>query len=170
VLGFVLGLDNARVALTLGAAGVGWPAAIRFSSAFAAFETVMPLVGAALGQSLSGRVEPWAEALGAISLALVGVYVLVVGIRSDRGEIGEERAWMVLGLPLTLSVDNLVAGIGLGLLGFPVVVSAVALGAISGAMCLLGFRLGGLISRVVARPAQIAAGIALVGLAVAAFV
>lgn len=170
VLGIVLGLDNARVAFALGATGIGTSAAVRFSAAFAGFEMMMPLVGATAGRSIGATVEPWAEGLGAVTLAVVGLYVILLGLRNGANGGTVDRSWMVLGLPLSLSIDNLFAGIGIGLLGFPVIFSAAALGAVSGILCFAGFRVGHLLARALAKPAQITAGVALVGLSVVAYV
>ena len=48
----------------------------------------------------------------------------------------------LFGLPLALSVDNLIAGTGLGLLGFSPVIPAVFFGAVTAVMSLVGLLLG----------------------------
>lgn len=49
---------------------------------------------------------------------------------------------MVLGLPLSMSLDNLIAGTSLGMIGFPLLLSVVVIGAMSALMSLAGLWLG----------------------------
>ena len=49
---------------------------------------------------------------------------------------------MVLGLPLSLSLDNLIAGTTLGMIGFPILLSVIIIGAMSSLFSLAGLRLG----------------------------
>jgi putative Mn2+ efflux pump MntP len=50
---------------------------------------------------------------------------------------------VVLGLPLSLSLDNLIAGASLGMIGFPLLLSVAVIGAMSALMSLAGLWLGG---------------------------
>ena len=49
---------------------------------------------------------------------------------------------MVLGLPLSLSLDNLIAGTTLGMIGFPILLSVTIIGVMSALLSLAGLRLG----------------------------
>jgi putative Mn2+ efflux pump MntP len=68
-------------------------------------------------------------------------------------------------LPLSLSLDNLAAGVGLGALGFPAVASALLIGLVSGSMCALGLFAGERLGRWVPRPAELWSGVYLLALA-----
>jgi len=74
--------------------------------------------------------------------------------------------WMLFGLPLVLSLDNLVTGIGLGVLGFPMFLAALTIGAISGLMTLAGLKLGDAIGRYLPVRSDLLGGLALVFVAV----
>jgi putative Mn2+ efflux pump MntP len=71
-----------------------------------------------------------------------GLVILYFGLRDrDASEVAES-GWLVFGLPLSLSLDNLVSGAGLGAGGYPVFLSAVIIGAICTTMSLWGLFLG----------------------------
>ena len=102
----------------------------------------MPLLGLALGHLLRHSTAPWLDAVAPLVLLICGAVIVIVALRGgDAGEVTNSR-WLLFGLPLSLSFDNLFAGIALGTLGFPVVASALTVGAISAGMCLLGLYLG----------------------------
>jgi putative Mn2+ efflux pump MntP len=50
-------------------------------------------------------------------------------------------------LPISLSFDNFFAGTGLGILGFPLVMSAILIGGISGLMSVAGLTMGAALKR-----------------------
>jgi putative Mn2+ efflux pump MntP len=140
LLGFALGMDSFRASLGLGASGLGAARSIRIAMAFGVCDGVAPLVGLALGRATAAGVSSWSELVAPVLLIGSGAYVLFRRLEEDDGP--DRGGWVVLGLPLCLSLDNLVAGIGLGTLGPPVVPSALVIGVISGAMSLVGLRLG----------------------------
>jgi manganese efflux pump family protein len=164
-LGVALGLDNASVVMTLAAAGTTRRVAFPLILAFAAFEALMPLVGLVLGNTAGARIGPWADIAGVAALAGVGAYILLSAFRVGAPEGLPDRTWMVLGLPLSLSADNLMAGVGLGLLGFPAVGAALIFGIVTAAMCLVGQWVGEAASALSPRLAKLTAGAALVAFA-----
>jgi putative Mn2+ efflux pump MntP len=163
-LGFVLGIDNLRVALSLGMLGLSRRYALRLTLAFAACEALMPLVGLVIGRAIAGSVEPWAEVLGVGALGTCGLYIVWCALRPSERKLPDRDPWLLLGLPLALSLDNLVAGSALGLLGLPVLFSAVVLGGISGGLCFVGIRLGSVLARFLPAKAELIGGAALVAL------
>jgi putative Mn2+ efflux pump MntP len=155
-LGLLVGLDNLQVGAALGLARMSTARRWAFAGAFAFWETAMPLLGLALGHAARARVGPWAEELGIAVLGICGMLILVMALRGgdEAGEEGFAGSRLALaGLPLTLSFDNLAAGVGLGSLGFPVIASALILGLVSGSLCALGLFAGAYLRRwVPARP------------------
>jgi manganese efflux pump family protein len=106
-----------------------------------------PLVALAVGQSLISSISRWTEYLGPLLLVGYGLSLIYGVWRSAEAEQDVDGRWMVFGCPLVLSLDNLVAGLGLGMLGFPILLSALVIGIISGLMSLAGLILGTLIER-----------------------
>jgi putative Mn2+ efflux pump MntP len=141
-LGFALGLDSLRVSIGLGAVKQNRVLQFRLALAFGVFDAVMPLIGLLLGHSLLSLTGSGIEYLGPICLATYGLYILYVSRLSKMQKANADEIWIVFGLPLSLSLDNLATGMGLGLLDFPPVASAAVLGFISGLMAWVGLQMG----------------------------
>jgi manganese efflux pump family protein len=166
LLGVVLGLDSFRASLALGTMRPGVARQLRLALAFGLCDGVAPLLGLALGPTLRDLLSAWAGILGPALLVAYGVYSVV--IPRGTGDADPDRdGWMALGIPLFLSLDNLVAGFALGMMKTPIVPSAAAIGAISGLMSLAGFRCGALIGRVIPLRAERVGGAVLILLSLA---
>jgi len=139
-LGFALGLDSFRASLAMGSSGLGAAKTVRIALAFGVCDGVAPLVGLALTRATAVYIASWSELIAPALLIGFGAYVLLKRLEDEQGEL--TGGWAVFGVPLFLSLDNLVAGVGLGTLGPPVVPSAIVIGALSGAMSLAGLALG----------------------------
>lgn len=160
-LGFVLSLDSFRVSLGLGALKLRPARQAQIVLAFGLCDGLAPLVGLLIGQSIVTHIGLWVEHLGPLMLCAYGVYVIYVARRHEEKE-EEEGHWMVLGLPLSLSLDNLVAGASLGMIGFPIVISVTVIGAMSALMSLAGLLLGMKAVKHLVLKSELLGGVALV--------
>ena len=142
LLGFALSLDSFRVSLGLGTLKLSRLRQLQIVIAFGVCDAIAPLIGLLIGKSLLEFIGPWVEHLGPLLLCAYGVYVIYIAKRCAGSETGETDRWMVLGLPLSLSLDNLIAGTTLGMIGFPVLLSVTIIGAMSSLFSLAGLRLG----------------------------
>ena len=142
LLGFALSLDSFRVSLGLGTLKLSRLRQLQIVIAFGVCDAIAPLIGLLIGKSLLEFIGPWVEHLGPLLLCAYGVYVIYIAKRCAGTETGETDRWMVLGLPLSLSLDNLIAGTTLGMIGFPVLLSVTIIGAMSSLFALAGLRLG----------------------------
>ena len=165
VLGFVLSLDNARLAVALGTFGLGWRRALRVALVFGLWDGVSPLVGLLIGRYFGKEIGELAEFIGPIVLLVFGLYLVVHGLYTEAPEELDER-WVLFGIPLSLSLDNLLAGTGLGMLGFPPVFTAAVFGAMTAITTFLGLQLGGVVARFVPLRADLLSGIGLSVMAV----
>ena len=142
LLGFALSLDSFRVSVGLGTLKLSRLRQLQIVIAFGVCDALAPLIGLLIGKSLLQIIGPWVEHLGPLLLCAYGVYVIYIAQRCAGRETGETDRWMVLGLPLSLSLDNLIAGTTLGMIGFPIVLSVAIIGAMSSLFSLAGLRLG----------------------------
>ena len=142
LLGFALSLDSFRVSLGLGTLPLSRLRQLQIVIAFGVCDALAPLLGLLIGKSLLKTIGPWVEHLGPLLLCAYGVYVIYIARRCAGSEVSETDRWMVLGLPLSLSLDNLVAGTSLGMIGFPIVLSVAIIGTMSALLSLAGLRLG----------------------------
>lgn len=165
LLGFALGLDSLRVSIGLGARKLSDLHRGQIAFAFGLCDAIAPFIGLAFGQSLVATVGEWTEILGPLLLGGYGLYTIYVTWRGGELAQDDDKHWMLFGFPIVLSLDNLVAGIGLGMLGFPVLLSALTLGTISGLMSLAGLYLGSALRRILPTRSELVSGVILLLLA-----
>jgi putative Mn2+ efflux pump MntP len=82
------------------------------------------------------------EWVGPLAVGAYGFAVLCLAWRGRRPVEAGAAGWLVLGLPLGLSLDNLAAGVGVDAVGVEAAIAALALGVVSGCLALLGLGLG----------------------------
>jgi putative Mn2+ efflux pump MntP len=140
LLALALGFDSCRVSLTLGAAGTAVGRQLRIALAFGVCDGLALVLGVALGRSLVSLVGQWADRFEPSALGAYALFVVWLA-RSPREET-ETPSWLVVGLPLSLSFDNLVVGATLGGPRLSLLPVAGLVGAVSGLMALSGLALG----------------------------
>jgi putative Mn2+ efflux pump MntP len=141
ILGFTLSLDNFRTAVALGGLRLGWRQSAQVALLFGLCDGLAPLVGIVIGNYWSEAIGSTAEYVGAIGLGLYGLYLVIHAWRTDAPD-ELEKPWAVFGLVVPLSLDNIVAGTSLGLLGASPWVVAPLFGAITALMAFIGLQLG----------------------------
>lgn len=142
VLALALSLDNFRSSIALGTVPFGLRRAVQIALMFGFWDTAAPLVGGELGHYFGETIGPIANFIGPALMGAYGLFLLVRAVRNPNPE-KVDHPWVTLfGMPLALSVDNLLAGASLGLLGFPPVVQALTFGAMTVVMSLVGLGLG----------------------------
>lgn len=160
-LGFVLSLDNFRVAIALGTVPISLKRAVQVALTFGLWDAIMPLIGLLIGREIGESVGAVAEWVGAGALGAYGLYLLISALRKPEPD-ELDHPWALFGIPLTLSLDNLFAGASLGILGFPPWLSAVVFGAMTAVMSLIGLRLGRVAARLIRVRSDVLAGATLI--------
>ena len=166
VLGLFLSLDNFRSSIAIGTIPFGFRRAVQIAIVFGTWDGVAPLVGGALGHYVGKIMGSIAGYVGPALLGIYGLYLLFGALRRPApDEI--DQPWVTLfGMPLSLSVDNLLAGTGLGLLGFSPVISAVVFGALTAVMSLVGLCIGRFAARLIPIRSDLLSGFSLVAAAI----
>ncbi len=165
VLGVTLSLDNFRTAVVLGAIRLSWRRALQVAVVFGFWDGLAPLVGIVVGHYLGQRIGSTADYVGAGALAAYGLFLVVQAWRTPEPEEPDQR-WALFGLPVPLSVDNVVAGTSLGLLGFSPWLAPPLFGVITAVMTLVGLQLGRTLARFIHIRSDLLTGVALVVMAV----
>ena len=160
ILAFVLSLDNFRLAIALGAFQLSWRRALRMAVVFGLWDGFSPLVGLLIGRSFGQEIGPAADILGPIVLLVYGLYLVVRSLQTEAPEDLDERM-ALFGIPFSLSLDNLLAGTGLGMLGFPPVLTAAVFGMITALMTFVGLQLGGVAARFIPIRSDLLSGMGL---------
>lgn len=159
-------MDNFRSAVALGTVPFSIRRAIQIALIFGFWDAVAPLVGGLLGNLLGEALDPIADYVGPAVLGLYGVYLLVGALRNPAPD-EVDHPWVTLfGMPLALSVDNLLAGTALGVLGFPPVIPAVTFGLMTVVMSFAGLCVGRVAARVIPIRSDLLSGISLVTAAI----
>lgn len=160
-LGFGLSLDNFRTAVVLGAARFSWKRAAQISLTFGFWDGVAPLVGILAGNYLGNKIGDTADYIGAGALAAYGLYLIVQAYRTPAPDEGLDYRFALFGLPVPLSVDNVVAGASLGLLGYSPWLAPPLFGFTTAVMSLVGLQLGRGIGHLIRIRPDLLTGVAL---------
>jgi putative Mn2+ efflux pump MntP len=131
-----LSLDTFAIAAAVGASRPPGQARWRISAIFAIFEGGMPLVGLALGASLGHTVGSAADYLSGGLLVALGSYLWWADDEDADDEVAKARrlanarGLALVGLALSISLDELAIGFSLGLgggLAIPTTVTVIAI-------------------------------------------
>jgi putative Mn2+ efflux pump MntP len=161
IVGFALSLDNFRTAVVLGAGRFSWRRAAQISVTFGFWDGLAPLVGILVGDYLGKQIGSTADYVGAAALAAYGVYLVVQAFRTPAPEELDHR-FALFGLPVPLSVDNVVAGTSLGLLGYSAWLAPPLFGFCTLVMTLVGLQLGRALGQLIHIRPDLLTGIALI--------
>lgn len=161
-----LALDTFAVSAAIGVAGIDRRRRLRLSLVFAAFEGLMPLAGFLIGSRLGNAVGGRADlAAGAVLIGL-GLYTL---LEEDQGEELEAVSRMarthglaLIGLGVSVSLDELAIGFSLGLLGISIGVAVLLIALQAFIVTQVGVRLGARVGEGIREGAGRLAGLALV--------
>jgi putative Mn2+ efflux pump MntP len=166
LFGILAGVDNFEVSAAVGLSRVPRRRQWSIGAVFAFFEFTMPFVGLMVGNRLSGVLNPVANWLGPSFMLLLGLFI---AIRAAKGinqvELLQQNR-ILFPLALLFSLDNLMAAVGFGAFGYPVLVTAAIMGICSSCMCFLGLFAGDLIGRLVPKRIEYVTACYLIGLAV----
>ena len=162
-----LSLDTFAVSTALGVAGLSARERWRLSLLMAAFEVVMPIAGFLAGYLVSGPLGGLADYAAAAVLAGAGLLMLREGGEVEAEDLAQRtRSLAAIGIGISVSMDELAIGVAIGLLGLPVVLVALLIGAQALVASRLGTRFGARLGREVGERAELVAGVLLVLLGV----
>ena len=160
VLGFTLSLDNFRTALAFGGLPMNWQRSARIALMFGFWDGVAPLIGILLGRYWANTIGDTAELVVAIALGAYGLYLVIHSWLTPAPE-ELDKPWALYGLIVPLSLDNVVAGTSLGLLGYSLWVAPLVFGATTAVVAFVGLRLGRAAASVIRIRPDLVTGVAL---------
>jgi manganese efflux pump family protein len=167
-----LGLDTFAIAAALGMTRLTVSQRVRFGLLFAAFEGGMPVIGLLVGAGLGRVIGGFSEYVAIAALAGLGFYMLFGPDEDDervkRLAASTGTAMIVIGL--SVSLDELAIGFGLGLLNVPIVPAVVLIAAQAFIVSQVGFAIGDKVGEGTREGAEKVAGAALISIAAALLV
>jgi putative Mn2+ efflux pump MntP len=165
-----LSLESFAVAAALGAAGPTRRQRWRLTALFVAFEGGMPIIGLLLGTPVARAVGGAADYVAAAALVAVGLWLLFEDDETEEGQrlqrLTSAGGLALLGLGLSISLDELAIGFTIGLARLPVAAVLVGIAVQAFVAVQLGLRLGARVSESWREYAQRGAGVMLVALGV----
>lgn len=168
LLAFVLplGIDSFAVAAAIGAAQAttAWQR-LRISLVFLVFEGGMPLIGLGLGAALAQVIGQVGEYVAAAAVIGIGGWMLFANDQDEEdraARITTSRGLALVGLGISISLDELAIGFSIGLSRLPVIAVIVAIALQAFAAAQLGLATGAKIAELWRERAERLAGIALV--------
>ncbi len=171
LIGFVLplGLDTFAVAAALGMRRLPPRERLRVSLLMSTFEMTMPVVGLLLGRGLGALVGSAADWVAIAVLGALGAWMLLHDEADEGAQVAALQGGsvlMLLGLGISISLDELAMGFTIGLLRLNLWLAVVLIGAQAFLVAQLGLRLGAKLGESLRERAEQLAGLALLGLAV----
>jgi len=164
-----LGCDAFSVAVGVGALGLSGGRIFRLSWHFGLFQFFMPLIGLAIGQmsaEILGQAGHW---VAAVLLALIGLNMARQAVTSPHRDLERKdptRGWTLVLLSISTSIDALIAGFSLGLLGVHILLACLIIGMAAALMTMAGMFIGAGAGRVMGRWAELFGGAVLITLSV----
>lgn len=158
-------LDTFAISASVGVAGLPAAKRVRLSLVFVLFEGGMPLIGVLVGGPISTLAGRWADYAAAALLIGLGAWTLWERSDEEEGRAGRLAAaggLALIGLGLSVSIDELAIGFSLGLLHLPVAGAVVLIAVEALVASQAGFLLGARIGERVREGAERLAGVALV--------
>ena len=162
-----LSLDTFAVAAALGITRLSGAQRLRFSLLFAGFEGGMPVIGLLIGAGLGRAIGGWSEYVAIVALAGLGAYMLFGPEDNDESvkKLAATRGPALVGLGLSVSLDELAIGFSLGLLNVPIIPAIVLIAAQAFIVSQAGFALGGRVGEATREGAERLAGAVLIVIA-----
>ncbi len=164
-----LGFDTFAVSAALGLRGLPKGERLKASLVMSSFEMAMPIAGLLLGRGLGHAIGEVADYVAATALLALGVWMLVAEDEEEGEKVGSlssRNGLALLGLGISISLDELAMGFTIGLLHLPVVLSVLLIGVQAFAVAQLGLRLGARLGEAAREWAERLAGVALFGLGI----
>jgi putative Mn2+ efflux pump MntP len=167
-----LAIDTFILGSALGAAGIENRERLRTSLILSSFEAGMPVIGFLAGAGFGAAAGQWSAYVAAAVLAAVGAWMLWPrGADRDDEQVQlrllqAARGWAMVALGLSISLDELAIGFGIGLLALPLLALVVLIAVQAFIAAQLGLRLGSRIAERAKHAAQRLAGALLLAAAV----
>lgn len=168
-----LGTDAMSLAIGIGLRGVSRREGLRVSLVIGLFHVIMPLIGTAAGGYFSRLAGGMAQIVGAAIVAFIGIR-MVWGCLTSDSSINQMTPWKLTGaslllLALSVSIDALSVGLGLGAFGYNIYLTAMLFGLFGAGMTAAGLFLGRKMGSLVGKYGELVGGGVLIILALKMF-
>ncbi len=140
----------------------------RLSFHFGLFQGLMPVVGWFTGRTLAGYLEQWNHWIAFLLLLYVGGKMIYESLRNGDGAVATDptRGLRLVILSLATSIDALIIGFSLALIGVEIVLPALIIGITTLVLTFVGMKLGEKLGRLFGRRIEILGGVILLAIGI----
>lgn len=141
--------------------------ALRTGLIFGVIEGVTPIIGWALGQVAAPYVSAWDHWIAFILLGILGLRMIGAGLSTAEADVGKPAShsfWVLAITGFATSIDAMVVGVGLAIMGADIVLTATAIGLSTFIMVTIGVMLGRVLGVIAGKRAEVVGGILLIGI------
>jgi putative Mn2+ efflux pump MntP len=169
VLSLAMSTDAFAAAVGKGAAlhKPHWREALRTGLIFGIIEGITPVIGWALGQVAAPYVSAWDHWIAFALLSVLGLRMIQAGLSEPEAEATKPNShsfWVLVITGFATSIDAMVVGVGLAIMGADIVMTAAAIGICTFIMVTIGVMVGRVLGVIAGRRAEVVGGILLVGI------
>ena len=135
--------------------------ALRTGLIFGVIEGLTPLVGWALGNVAAPYVTAWDHWIAFTLLSGIGLFMVKAGISDSESDVKKSHShgfWVLAVTGLATSIDAMVVGVGLAMIGSDIIITAAAIGLSTFVMVTLGVMLGRVLGVVAGKRAEVVGG------------
>jgi putative Mn2+ efflux pump MntP len=148
--------------------GPGPRPVFRIAFHFGLFQAILPVIGWLFGNTIEPYVRGFDHWVAFGLLAFVGIRMIRSGLSKSEEENPKDpsRGWTMVMLSVAVSIDALAVGLSLGVLGVTIWTPAIVIGLVTGALSLLGLRVGNEVGKRYGKPVEVLGGLVLIGIGV----
>ncbi len=169
LLALALGADGLSLCIGLALTGAKRSQIFIISGIIFLFHVLMPLIGLYLGQLAGDLLGRAAGIAGALIIIYLGAKTIYDTFRPSPPETPERKSfgiWGMVAMAMSVSMDALSVGFGLGTRELNLLLVVTLFGFIAGLMALAGFYVGRICGPCLGERANLAAGIILVAIGI----
>ncbi len=167
LVAIALGMDSFSLSIGLGCQEIERRKIWGFTLLVGIFHVLMPLLGFFLGRAAGQVLGGMAVYIGAAVLFFLGIKMFWEAIKGEKRETCILNGFMLLVLPLSVSIDALSVGFGLGTFGVNSLTVAVLFGLTAALLTRLGLMLGDRAGKLL-NSSEYLAGVIFIALAISA--
>ena len=144
--------------------------ALRTGLIFGVIEGLTPLVGWLVGRVAAPYVAAWDHWIAFALLSTIGAMMIRAAFAADETDEADAKKpdshtfWMLALTGFATSIDAMVVGVGLAIMGADIMLTALAIGVTTFVMVTAGVMLGRVLGAIAGKRAELAGGVILIGI------
>ncbi|MCL4385694.1 MAG: manganese efflux pump MntP family protein [Cyanobacteria bacterium] len=140
--------------------------ALKIGAFFGLFQTIMPIIGWALGYGFRNLISSFDHWIAFGLLFIIGARMIYESFKKDTDKRKRDilNNHTLLLLAIATSIDALIAGMGLAFMGISLIYSVLVIGAFAFVLSVTGYFTGHKIGTLIGSKMEIVGGVVLIGI------